>query len=203
MQPGERRAQILEHAARLFGDRGYHETSISDIVASADVARGTFYLYFANKRRLFEELVDILFLRIRSCIQTVTTDPGDRSPRDQLVDNLVRVFALLCEEKHMLSILFRGAVGLDREADDKLRAFYAEVLGAIENSLTLGRTIGIVRPCDTHIAATVALGAIKEVLQTLLTSPPSRDPEQDIREYANAILDIFTRGVVMDRVSIP
>ncbi|MBN2715279.1 MAG: TetR/AcrR family transcriptional regulator [Deltaproteobacteria bacterium] len=203
MKPGERRTQLLEHAARLFGDRGYYNTSISDIIASADVARGTFYLYFANKRKLFEELVDSLLLRLTSCIETVVVDDTARSPREQLVDNLVRVFVLLCEERHMLSILLRGAVGLDQEIDDKLQDFYREILEAIESSLVLGQQMGLVRAVAPRLTAMAVLGAVKETLHALLHTEYSLDSEKEIRQHAQGILEIFSKGVLQDGVSIP
>lgn len=203
MEPRERRAQLLEHAARLFGDKGYYNTSVSDIVTSADVARGTFYLYFANKRKLFEELVDSLLLRLTSCIQTVETTNSVRTPRQQLVDNLVRVFVLLYEERHMLSILLRGAVGLDREIDDKLQDFYREVLEAIESSLKLGQQMHLVRQVNTRVAAQAVLGAVKEILHALLSIEYNMESEKEIRIQAADILDIFLKGVLLDGVSIP
>ena len=203
MKPGERRTQLLEHAARLFGDRGYYNTSVSDIISSADVARGTFYLYFANKRKLFEELVDSLLLRLTSCIETVEVENTSRSPREQLVDNLVRVFVLLCEERHMLSILLRGAVGLDQEIDDKLQDFYREILEAIESSLVLGQHMGLVRPVAPKLTALAVLGAVKETLHALLHTEYSLDSEKEIRQHAVGILEIFSKGVLQEGATIP
>ena len=203
LKPGERRTQLLEHAAQLFGDRGYYNTSVSDIIASADVARGTFYLYFANKRKLFEELVDSLLVRLTSCIETVEIHENAPSPRTQLVDNLVRVFVLFCEERHMLSILLRGAVGLDQEIDDKLQQFYTEILEAIESSLVLGQQMGLVRNVNSRQAALAVLGAVKETLHELLNTECSLDSEKEIRQQAAGILDIFSKGVLQEGASIP
>ena len=69
MEPVQRREQILRHAASLFGQNGYHAVSISDIIQAAGIARGTFYTYFENKRAIFDELLDILVVRIKSCIK--------------------------------------------------------------------------------------------------------------------------------------
>ena len=57
MDREQRRAQILAIAATVFAEKGYHDAKIEDIVARARVARGTFYLYFEDKRAIFEELV--------------------------------------------------------------------------------------------------------------------------------------------------
>ena len=57
MERQERRAQVLRHAKRIFARKGYHRTNVADIIARARIARGTFYLYFQNKRDIFLFLV--------------------------------------------------------------------------------------------------------------------------------------------------
>ncbi|HKX12516.1 MAG TPA: helix-turn-helix domain-containing protein, partial [bacterium] len=42
----------MEAALSAFGKKGYHDTQVSDIIAQAKVARGTFYLYFDGKREI-------------------------------------------------------------------------------------------------------------------------------------------------------
>ena len=201
MEPIERRAQILRHAAQLFGERGYHSTSISDIIGAANIARGTFYLYFENKRGIFAELVDDLLARLFRRIRTVDTRPGAPSARQQLLDNITRVLQLLSSERPLLSILLKGAVGLDAEFDAKLEDFYQRIALTIESSLTLGQRIGLVRACDTRVAALAALGALKEVLLDLLHHETVE--EEELARLATEVLDVFSRGVVVEGVSIP
>jgi AcrR family transcriptional regulator len=47
-----RRSAILEAAARLFAERGFHRTTTRDIAEAADVSEGTLYNYFENKDEL-------------------------------------------------------------------------------------------------------------------------------------------------------
>lgn len=44
-----RRQQILDAAARLFGDRGFARTSMSDLVAASGLSMGAIYRYFPSK----------------------------------------------------------------------------------------------------------------------------------------------------------
>ncbi|MDP9001704.1 MAG: TetR/AcrR family transcriptional regulator, partial [Myxococcota bacterium] len=60
----ERRQQILNVARDVFARRGYHNAKIEDIVTAAGIARGTFYLYFEDKRSIFEEIVDRTIARL-------------------------------------------------------------------------------------------------------------------------------------------
>lgn len=51
------RAEIVEHAARLFRLRGHAGTNIDDIMLAAGLTRGAFYAHFASKDALFAEIV--------------------------------------------------------------------------------------------------------------------------------------------------
>jgi len=51
------RAEILDHAARLFRLRGYDGTNIDDVMMAAGLTRGTFYAHFTSKEDLFAEAI--------------------------------------------------------------------------------------------------------------------------------------------------
>lgn len=51
------REQLLVSAARVVGEFGYRDASIQRITADAGMAQGTFYLYFASRQALFDELL--------------------------------------------------------------------------------------------------------------------------------------------------
>jgi AcrR family transcriptional regulator len=53
----ERRDQLIACAAQLFAERGYHPTSVADIVAALGVGKGVFYWYFQSKQELLTELL--------------------------------------------------------------------------------------------------------------------------------------------------
>src|SRR4051812_8481835 len=53
----ERRDQLLRTAAGLFAERGYHPTSVADIVGALGVGKGVFYWYFTSKDELLAEIL--------------------------------------------------------------------------------------------------------------------------------------------------
>jgi AcrR family transcriptional regulator len=63
MRVALRRRQILDAAARLFAERGFHLTTTRDIAEAAGVSEGTLYNYFQNKddllMGLMQNLVDV------------------------------------------------------------------------------------------------------------------------------------------------
>jgi len=54
----DKRTRILEAAFDVFAEKGYEKASISEIVKRADIAKGTFYLYFESEASLPEALAD-------------------------------------------------------------------------------------------------------------------------------------------------
>ncbi|MBS0477823.1 MAG: TetR/AcrR family transcriptional regulator [Proteobacteria bacterium] len=57
---------LLDAAAAEFGDRGFHEGSISGITRRAGVALGTFYTYFDSKDAIFRALVRDMSEQVRA-----------------------------------------------------------------------------------------------------------------------------------------
>ena len=55
---GSKRRQILDGARKVFMNLGFDGASMGEIARSAGVSKGTLYVYFADKSRLFEAIVE-------------------------------------------------------------------------------------------------------------------------------------------------
>lgn len=80
-----RRSQILDAAASMFAEKGFHTTTIRDVARAAGVADGTIYNYFQNKSALLLGLFDLMTERARGQI-----DPAALLEAD--LRGLVRLF---------------------------------------------------------------------------------------------------------------
>lgn len=190
MERQARRAQVLRHAKLIFARKGYHHTNVADIIAQAGIARGTFYLYFQNKKDLFEELLEQVVSELTHRIRRIRPEPGEASPVEQLRGNLRRVMEFVLAERELTDILLNHSVGFDRELDDKISDFYDRIAQLIQRSLDLGIEMNLVRRCDTRSVAYCILGAIKE-----LVGVSSRTPNNDTEALVEEILDFGLRGV--------
>ena len=56
--PEERRQEIIDTALKVFYEKGYEKTSISDIAREMHVAQGLCYRYFSSKEELFDTALD-------------------------------------------------------------------------------------------------------------------------------------------------
>jgi AcrR family transcriptional regulator len=91
----ERRKDILDAALRLFRERGFNETTVSDIAAEAGMATGTVYLYFPSKEDVLEGLHDRFRDQNISRIAEVAVDTMERAGAGEAVDYRETVDAIL------------------------------------------------------------------------------------------------------------
>ena len=61
--------KLLDVAEEIFGNKGYYNTSVAEITVRAEVAMGTFYVYFPSKLEIYRELVRQLTSEVRFEIQ--------------------------------------------------------------------------------------------------------------------------------------
>ncbi len=74
----ETRTRLIEAAEEVFGELGYHDASIVKITEAAGVGQGTFYLYFASKKDVFDELVRDLNRRVRHAMKKASSQGATR-----------------------------------------------------------------------------------------------------------------------------
>ena len=64
-------------ARDVFAELGYHRASINEIIKRADIARGTFYLYFESKQTVFDSILDQAMRELRARISGVKPNGAD------------------------------------------------------------------------------------------------------------------------------
>lgn len=121
LEPDARREQILECAARLFGERPYAAVSTTDIAREAGVARGLLNHYFGTKRDLYLEVVRRLV--------TITELPGAdvvdmTGPLRESVERCVDWFLDVVSVHAKAFVAVTGAEGVG--ADPEIERILAE-----------------------------------------------------------------------------
>jgi AcrR family transcriptional regulator len=171
----QRRIDLMNAARDVFAKKGYHEARIEDIVAAAKVAKGTFYLYFPDKRSIFVELVDRLFSRISASILHVDVD-GD--VRGQIKHNIRAIIAVLLDDPMVTQILLSYTAVPDQKFLQKIRSFYDGVTRMLAEALRNGQKMGVVADGDADLFATFTVGALKETLLELTMTGKSVSREK-------------------------
>lgn len=129
-EDSSKRRQILDGARKVFMDLGFDGASMNEIARSAGVSKGTLYVYFADKNRLFEAIVEEDSLEQGKV--AFNFDPA-RDPETTLRDFGRAYITLLCRPGGGSSI--RTVMAIAERMPDVGRRFYENVLNKTINHL--------------------------------------------------------------------
>lgn len=145
----KRRRDILEAAKRLFAERGFHATRMSDVAAAAGVSHGTIFWHFGSKEELFHDLMDeeerALRLRIDEAVGDGTGDMFRRS--------VLATFEFFESDRDTVRLLFRDPLVLGDRFDRHLGGIYEGFIDDIEKSVSDAQRAGQVIDAPARVIA--------------------------------------------------
>ncbi|GAB3677143.1 TetR/AcrR family transcriptional regulator [Actinocorallia lasiicapitis] len=101
----ERKHQaILDAATTVFLDRGYSGTSMDDIAKLAAVSKQTVYKHFADKEKLFAEIVLATTDRIDGMIDLIADVPADSDALQENLTHLARRFLTALTQPQVIQL---------------------------------------------------------------------------------------------------
>jgi AcrR family transcriptional regulator len=187
-----RREAILDAAARIFAEKGYHETGIADIAGELGIGHGTVYRYFKNKDDIAAGVSDRAVRRLAEALLQESPTASDtldeyRAQVERIID---RMFAALDDHPDELRFFHRHLLAVDAEMLD--RAVDAGAVG-IELYLANGVAKGFLRPdLDTRLTAQAIVAVLLDVIRRSLAAPP----EQVLRRrWAAAAVALMFTGI--------
>jgi|SRR5579875_278639 len=147
------RERIYRAALRLFAQRGLASTTVDEIVAAADVAKGTFFNYFHSKEEIFAFFIEIQLSKVVRAVEEVQR--GKHSIQDVLRKAFERLGGEVGSSPNLARALVASVLG--NEAARKTIAMgMAEGRRLLEVILRLGQERGEVRSDRTVQAMSLA-----------------------------------------------
>jgi AcrR family transcriptional regulator len=179
----ERRAQLVAAAREVFSEKGYHDATVDDITRSAGVAKGTFYLYFDEKREIYYELVRTFLQHVKdigaSVAREVHTAQDFYARCERAAGELLRVFI---EHFGLARLAYRESMSLDKELERMLRDFYRDLARVEADNIRVGIELGLFRAVDPLVCAYAHIGMVERVALGLLSEKDPPQPEHVVRE---------------------
>jgi len=182
------RETILESGSRLFREKGYRNTRVSDVTRGLNIGKGTFYFYFSDKKELFLECAPRIFRELFS--RGLAEIREEKDPLKRLILRAETVLPVLSE--------FAVIIDLAREAlldpDPKVRKLGQDIILSIrrplESDFENGIQRGLFSPGDKRIVGTLLIG-IFESLSYLQAVNPEISPD----EIKKTLFGLLTRGL--------
>ncbi|MFL6035803.1 MAG: TetR/AcrR family transcriptional regulator [Gaiellaceae bacterium] len=146
------RTRLLEAAESVFAELGYHDASIVKITEHAGVAQGTFYLYFAGKRQIFDELVRDLNGRIRHAMREGSSQGANRLQAELL--GFQAYFRFTSEHPALYRIIRQA----EFVSPEMLRYHYDRLSEGYIVALRAASQSGEIAELDAEVAAFALMG---------------------------------------------
>lgn len=179
---------LLDAAALEFGERGFHEASISAITRRAGVALGSFYTYFDSKDAVFRALVTDLSAQVRDHVGPAVRAAGDGIAAEQA--GLAQFIGFVREHKEIYRIIDEAEF-VDAES---FRSHYTSTAERIEQRLKAAAAKGEVRADVSDVHAWAIMGM--NVFLGLRFGVWSEDRSVD--DLADAAASLLRRGLAPD-----
>jgi AcrR family transcriptional regulator len=125
----ERRARILDAAARVFAERGYEAASLDEIAEAAEISKPVIYDHFESKKALHIELLELhagemLEFMTRRAISEETTE-------GQLAAGLEAFLEFVETHPYAWRMIFRDPTAADAEIEQAQRRVQLRATAAI------------------------------------------------------------------------
>ncbi|MEA1672986.1 TetR/AcrR family transcriptional regulator [Nitrospirillum sp. BR 11163] len=144
--------KLLDAAALEFGERGFHEASVSGITQRAAVALGTFYTYFDSKELLFRALVEDMGALTRRWIAERVAHAPDRLTAERL--GLEAFIEFVRAHRNLYRIVMEAQF----VAEDAYRRYYQVFADGYINNLESAKKRGEIRQGDVEVRAWALIG---------------------------------------------
>ena len=160
----ERRRQLVDFAARRFAERGFHPTSVAEIVQGLGVGKGVFYWYFESKDDLLLAILREAQYELRRTQQAAIGDEDDPVRRLELgVRASMRWYA---ENPHLVTLTLFAAT--EERFAPALRKGQDIALADVVRHVKEGIVAGQVREEDPDVLGHAILGVTGHLARELI-----------------------------------
>ena len=185
----ERKEQIAEAATKIFSEQGFDKARMDDIAAEAKLSKGTLYLYFKSKDAIITHLLDKLFARELSDLQSLKEDQRPASEKllfftDQMIAKMKTWTKLIPIMYEFLGRLFRQNV-----VQQAFKTYFRSYLNLLTPIIQQGIDTGEFKAENAKDVA-ITIGAIFEgTILLWVYDPASINLENHLRIGMKLLMD--------------
>ncbi len=186
--PDTKREAVLRTAVRLFLERGFWRTSLTDVAERLKITKPALYHYFHNKEEIYLECYrwGISLIQTKICEIQASKCTGL-----QKVADFIYNYAIVIAGDFGRCVVRQDDRELSARARAEVRAYKREVDRSLRAFIGKGIEDGSIRACDAKLAAFSIAGAVNSLAHWF-------KPEAGLssEEVAAGLVDILTKGLV-------
>lgn len=115
----ERKARLIESGMKLFAEKGYHNTSVQEIVVEAGISKGAFYLYFKSKEDFMATSFYYFHLKLSEKLINVVKE--NHTPKESLARQITVVTEYIEQHKNFIIMHLREDISIGENMEATFR----------------------------------------------------------------------------------
>jgi len=188
----ERKAQIYQAALTCFGRKGYHLTTMDDIVAESGLSKGALYWYFKGKKELFLSLFQEVMEQVGRVWEEISFDEK-ASAREKLLASMELFRTELEDMVPFFGVMVEAwtLTRHDEDVEDILRELYVPYIDIMTRIVEEGVASGEFCVESVQATALVVITLFDGITMALSTGLWQHDWD----EVMNAAMALVLNGL--------
>lgn len=191
-QTEERKVVLLFAALRCFAAKGFDATTMRDIAREAGVAVGTIYLYFEDKRAVFDAVMHHNRGQTRSFLASLGRGDSPLETIEEVFGAILTMDPSLLREKAALDLQLLSVAMRDTNLANWLESVQHDWVQAFRRLIIDAQRAGELPLALSALPAARSLAAYMHGVgfSQVLKATPARAGRKEVRRSIRAILDI-------------
>jgi len=182
----ETRRLLLDAAQTVFSHKGYHDTSMDEIVRAADRSKGAAYFHFPAKSEIFRAVMNRLADRLERKVQLAVS--RETTPVCRLEAALNAVLEAFTGHRRVAKLALVELVGAGAEFQDALAELRLRFCRLIQTELDRGIENGTIAQINSRLVSMAWFGAINEIVLAWLRNENPTDLSRTISELRKMLI---------------
>ena len=189
-QQKKRRTEILVAAKDIFSITGFHKADMNEIAKRANIAKGTVYLYFPSKKKLF---IGVIKDGLESLSHKISEEVENIDDSVEKIKKAISTYMFFFKDHQAL---YRTLLHPDLELLDDIAETMKDIklskLPQLAETIKKGIKTGQIRKIDEEAVSYMILGMIDLLLFQWLSKPDKEPIEKKIRQ----INEVLFKGIL-------
>ncbi|HSV96156.1 MAG TPA: TetR/AcrR family transcriptional regulator [Spirochaetota bacterium] len=167
----KRKQQIIDTAKDMFIHNGFQSTHIGQVCEKLNIARGTVYQYFGNKREILYAILESVEENIDDILDPddlkdfLRTNPVQKSVLKFVTERIFGCINVIMSEPIVIKLIFKDIVGIDEEVVQRVEKFLEYVTKVVTRDIDEIKKKGVYKKTiNPELTALMLIGAVMYVV---------------------------------------
>jgi AcrR family transcriptional regulator len=182
VEHAKRRWEILERALDVFMDEGFEDATFQKIAGRCGITRTTLYIYFKNKKEIFNYSIKQLLSNVETRIQRIIKDPA-LGTGDKIRAVLLDIIGQLEQNRRLLLVILDYLLLLSKNGHDpetRIRRRVLKLRHILASLVITGIRAGELIPVNVRTADDLLYGLIETAIFRLVVL--KRETVEDLKQ---------------------